>query len=77
VDGTPRRFTILGIGDTRASGWGMGNGAATLGVLEPERQGGGTVFNAATTDWPRVVAAGRSPAVERITRNVLDRLGSP
>jgi hypothetical protein len=34
----------------------------------------GTVFNAATTDWARVLTAGRSPAVEQITRNVLDRL---
>ena len=50
----------------------MGNGAATMGVLE--RRGAGTVFNGATTDWPRVVAAGRSPVVEQITRNVLDRL---
>jgi hypothetical protein len=36
----------------------------------------GTVFNAATTDWARVLTAGRSPAVERMTRNVLDRLTS-
>jgi hypothetical protein len=34
--------------------------------------GGGTVFNAATTDWPRLLS--RSRAVERISRNVLDRL---
>jgi hypothetical protein len=72
ADGTPRAFTILGIGDTRPSGWGMGNGAATMGVLE--RRAAGTVFNAATTDWPRVVAAGGSPAVEQITHNVLERL---
>jgi hypothetical protein len=36
---------------------------------------GGTVFTAATTDWPRVLAAGRSPEVEQLTHNVLDRLG--
>jgi hypothetical protein len=35
---------------------------------------GGTVFTAATTDWPRVLARGTRPGVERITRNVLDRL---
>jgi hypothetical protein len=43
-----------------------------MGVFRP----GGTVFNAATTDWPRVLTAGTAstPVVERITRNVLDRL---
>jgi hypothetical protein len=71
VDGTPSDFTILGIGDARPSGWGMGNAAATMGVFTP----GGTVFNAATTDWVRVLAGGSDPGVERITRNVLDRLG--
>jgi hypothetical protein len=34
----------------------------------------GTVFTAATTDWARVLTGGARPAVERITRNVLDRL---
>lgn len=70
-DGTPPGFTILGIGDASTSGWGLGNRAATMGVHGGR---GGTVFTAATTDWPRVLAGG-SPAVERITRNVLDRLG--
>jgi hypothetical protein len=36
---------------------------------------GGIVFNAATTDWARVLASGH-PQVDRITRNVLDRLRS-
>ena len=71
IDGTPSNFAILGIGDVSASGWGLGNRAATMGLYTNN----GTVFTAATTDWPRVVAAGRSPAVEQITRNVLDRLG--
>jgi len=72
-DGTPDGFTILAVGDTRGSGaWGFGNGAATMGVFRR----GGTVFNAATTDWARVLTAGATPAVERITRNVLDRLAS-
>ncbi len=53
-----------------AAGWGHGNRAATLGVHAP----GGTVFTAATTDWVRGLVQ-RDPAVERITRNVLDRLG--
>jgi hypothetical protein len=70
-DGTPENFTILGIGDVTASGWGLGNGAATMGVYENN----GTVFTAATTDWARVLARGTSWPVERITRNVLDRLG--
>ena len=70
ADGTPLDFTILGVGDTRPSGWGLGNAAATMGFFTR----GGTVFNAATTDWARVLAAGTSPAVEQITRNVVDRL---
>src|SRR5690606_4645314 len=84
ADGTPADLTILAVGDCRPSGWGMGNGAATLGVHTP---GGppsdhpisdgppsdGTVFTAATTDWVR--GLDRCPVVERITRNVLDRLG--
>jgi hypothetical protein len=68
-DGTPEDFVILGVGDVGRSGWGEGNRAATLGVHAP----GGTVFTASTTDWPRVLARG-SPAVEQITRNVLERL---
>ena len=72
VDGTPATFTILGVGDVRASGWGFGNGAATLGLLA---RGRGTVFTAATTDWARLLD--RSPVVAQITRNVLDRLGGP
>jgi hypothetical protein len=69
-DGTPSGFVILGVGDARPSGWGFGNSAATMGL----HTRGGTVFNAATTDWARVLAAGTSPVVEQITRNVLDRL---
>ena len=37
-------------------------------------QNNGTVFNAATTDWARVLYSNNN-AVERITRNVIDRLG--
>jgi hypothetical protein len=70
ADGTPDDFTILAVGDTRPSGWGFGNGAATMGIFER----GGTVFNAATTDWARVLTAGTTPVVDQITRNVLDRL---
>ncbi len=75
-DGTPEDFTILGVGDASASGWGLGNKAATMGVHTGVHNGNGTVFTAATTDWARVLAGGSSPAVDRITRNVLDRLSS-
>ena len=34
----------------------------------------GTVFSAGTTDWAQVLADGRDRKVERISRNVLDRL---
>lgn len=69
-DGTPTDFTILGVSDVSRGGWGLGNMAATMGVHSPN----GTVFTASTTDWARVVASGRSPVVEQITRNVIDRL---
>ncbi len=72
-DGTPADFTILAVGDTRASGWGFGNGAATMGVFRRH----GTVFNAATTDWARLLTAGTTPVLDQITRNVLDRLTEP
>ena len=75
-DGTPPEFRILGVGDTRPSGWGLGNCAATMGIRTGAiRTGSGTVFTAATTDWPRVLVGGTCPAVEQVTRNVLDRLG--
>jgi hypothetical protein len=71
ADGTPDGFTILAVGDTRTSGdWGFGNGAATMGLFRR----GGTVFTASTTDWARVLTAGTTPVLDRITRNVLDRL---
>ena len=68
ADGTPTDFTILAVGDARASGWGFGNGAATMGVLTR----GGTVFNGATTDWARVLTTSR--VLQQITRNVVSRL---
>jgi hypothetical protein len=69
VDGTPEDFVILAVGDVGRCGWGDGNRAATLGLHAP----GGTVVTAATTDWPRLLAR-RSPVVEQVTRNVLERL---
>ena len=71
-DGTPESFSILGVGDLVPSGWGIGNRAATMGVHSDR----GTVFTAATTDWARLLAGEPHPAVERITRNVVDRLSS-
>jgi hypothetical protein len=44
--------------------------AATLGIYHC----GGTVFSAGTTDWAQVIDGPRDRRVERITRNVLDRL---
>jgi hypothetical protein len=73
ADGAPAGFQILAVGDTRLSGpWGFGNGAATMGLFSA----GGTVFTASTTDWARVLTAGTTSVLDRITRNVLDRLGS-
>ncbi len=69
-DGTPSNFVILGIGDAGAHNWGIGNGAATMGLYTNN----GTVFTAATTDWARVLGRLHEPRVEQITRNVLNTL---
>ena len=69
-DGTPSSFTILGTGDVAAFGDRQGNGVATMGMYTNS----GTVFNAATTDWARVLFQGEK-GVGQITRNVLNRLG--
>lgn len=72
-DETPPDFAILGLGclgphwQDRPSG---NDAAATLGVYSNR----GTVFTCATTDWARVLRDGE-PRVDRITRNVLARLG--
>jgi hypothetical protein len=42
-------------------------------VMASFRRGAGEVFNSGTTEWAYGLAA-RNPFVERITRNVLDRL---
>jgi hypothetical protein len=49
---------------------GEGIHAATMGVFSRP----GTVFSAGTTDWAQVLDGARDRRVERITRNVLDRL---
>ena len=52
--------------ETHAAGGGIH--AATMGIYSRN----GTVFTAGTTDWAQVL--GQDPRVERITRNVVDRL---
>jgi hypothetical protein len=52
----------------------LANNHAVMGVFD--RPGGGTVFNSGVIDWAFGLKHG-DPIVERITRNVLDRLGAP
>ncbi len=77
--GTPEGFTVLGSCPVRwhpddcewYERWEKGRtGAACMGIYTK----GGTVFTAATTDWAHGLRGG-DVAVDRITRNVLDRLG--
>ena len=77
-DGTPESFTVLGTAPARwhpadcewYEKWEIGRtGAACLGLY----MRGGTVFTAGTTDWAHGLKGG-DPAVERITKNILDRL---
>ena len=63
-----RRWPELPARERHAAGEGVH--AAALGLFER----GGTVFSAGTSDWAQVLADGRDRKVERITRNVLDRL---
>ncbi|MFC0253510.1 N,N-dimethylformamidase beta subunit family domain-containing protein [Massilia consociata] len=51
-------------------GAGEGVHVAAMGMFRR----GGTVFSAGTTDWAQVLGGARDRKVERITRNVLDRL---
>ncbi len=69
-DGTPPSFVILATADLRHwHRYGQG-GMATMGVFE---LGAGTVFTASTVNWGNTL---HDPAVDRITRNVLDRLSA-
>ena len=79
--GTPATFIALGIGRF-STHWQdeppredfdafQGIHAATMGVY----RNNGTVFTAATTDWAKVLASGGDPSVDRITHNILNRLG--
>ncbi|MFJ7254325.1 N,N-dimethylformamidase beta subunit family domain-containing protein [Streptomyces sp. NPDC098085] len=77
-DGTPADFTILGVADLPTapdSGWNTTarentdpRRAATFGLYTK----GGTVFNAATTDWPRLLRL--DPRIRALTRNVITLL---
>jgi hypothetical protein len=72
ASGTPANFLILGVAELGRE-WPTRLGAgATLGTFS--MPGGGTVFNAATTDWVKLLE--RDDRIAQITRNVLDRLGS-
>ena len=80
-DGTPANFVILGSCPAR---WHPDDahwydrfehgrvGAAILGTYTR----GGTVFTCGSTDWAHGLR-GKDPAVERITKNILNRLGLP
>lgn len=89
ADGTPESFLILGIAvlepvhddfhHPKPGHWNCvpreattGPRAATMGVHTRN----GTVFTAATTDWPVIVGRGLDAGVDRVTRNVLDRLST-
>lgn len=78
--GTPPGFRVLAAGPLGAD-WqelparaglpaGAGVHAAAMGIFTR----GGTTFSAGTTDWAQVLASGADPRVERITRNVVERL---
>jgi len=75
-DGTHENFVILGTGKIGPK-WSQdpedfpGGRTATMGIYANN----GVVFTAATTDWSRVLAS-RDPHVEKITENILRRLGS-
>ncbi len=79
-DGTPETFTVLSTAPARwhpgdsewYEKWEKGRtGAACLGVYTKPQ--GGTVFTSGTTDWAHGLRGG-DPEVERITKNILDRL---
>jgi hypothetical protein len=70
-DGTPPSFVILATADLKHWRRYGKDGAITMGV---HHFGAGTVFNAATMNWGNSL---HDPVLDRITRNVLDRLSTP
>ena len=72
LHGTPPTFEILGLAELSRV-WSRTNGhSATMGAFTVD--GGGEVFNAATTDWVKLLE--RDPTVARITRNVIERFST-
>jgi hypothetical protein len=80
--GTPPGFRVLAAG-LLGSGWqerpprethaaNAGIHAAVMGIHSCN----GTVFTAGTTDWAQVLGTGQDACVDRITRNVIDRLSA-
>lgn len=77
-DGACDDAQFLTLGTTSLESWDVRDGSgeisqnahATMGI-----RASGSVFNAATTDWARVLHEG-DPIVERITRNVVSRFSS-
>lgn len=70
--GTPPGLVILGVAElSKAWPTRLGQGA-TMGVFSVP--GGGTVFNAATVDWAKLLE--RDAAVAQITHNVLIKLSA-
>ncbi|WP_437849536.1 N,N-dimethylformamidase beta subunit family domain-containing protein [Sorangium sp. So ce363] len=70
LGGTPPTFVVLAVADLRqwrAQGQG---GLSTMGIYRR----GGTVFTAASVDWAAPFDRGTAPEIERITRNVLEKL---
>ena len=65
--GTPGNFTILGLVPVKSKQRTL-NGVAMMGLYTTPT--GGAVFSAGTTGW---VLGLQQPAVDRITRNVMDR----
>lgn len=87
-DGTPSNFLILGVAelspvaayyyDTVQLAWHCAPRepstkspyAATMGIYEAS----GTVFTGSAVEWPKAVGGGFDPIVERVARNVIERL---
>lgn len=67
-DGSPLAYTVLASADLRA--WVGKPGFATMGVYSRN----GTVFHAGTTEWVLALGANGDPVINRVTRNVFQRL---
>jgi hypothetical protein len=78
--GTPSTLRLLAVAPLdrnwqelpHREGMGFGEGVHNASLALHER--GGTVFTAGTTDWSQVLLSGQDARVERMTRNVIERL---